>query len=899
MDDKLKTARITSKTVDVLYQGLKACWPNYFYGKYYSPLKHKTGPSWNNLDRNTIRQIVIKVAYPSTDFSSSVEIIKSLHNDIERGIPPKTNIPPEINKLVEDVDKHIKITTIEKDREIKLAGQSENAPSKSEAYIASAEERIEKERNTQAEKIKIQEETTVTESIYKEELSKNREIKKEVKTTPKPKEEIITESKTQEQQEFFIENKEEPEVITLTPPQVALVEMAQTNSEAFSADIKGKIVNAQKESGSQANKAVEQVVDDLTNKFKQIPDGENTIALSNPHSILKSIGEEHDVSDSTDVISGAIKHDSNIAAGYLGPVIGQGFANKLYPTKESGEVNITKQKTPNSYASYNLRRLYDELNIRSKEKGAKLTKEETHKRNVVINALTYRFTGLGRYPSGGITPSGSPGFSMPSHIGGSSVSNMIISSTIDFSLDKILTKIPISGKINTTLAGFGSKVLGKAATKTASKAVASTAAKFGLKAIFKGISTAIGNVAGWIASEVVSRVITFLNKHKEKVAYAIGGALMLSGLAFGAPLLAVAGIPVALGGVAMQAGGLAAAGAAAAGAVQAGIAGLIGIVLSAIGIPIVIALISFPLVVVFILFIINSSAYLVPPGSGTLSSEGTIIESPYIRITFSPLAQDAFENSDLPLTVSYSITVSATQGTLTNVSVDYNTAVIQDNTASESPNINPTDLATSNAPDTIEPQNPYTFTYEQEYPASQYEDSLITNIVTVRATSPDGPAQSATSTSISIGEPVADCPYGWPVSPERGETSLVLTQGPHAGTHSPSLEAIDVGTTVGHTVKATHSGVVFVYYTTGAYRPLFIDIHSVCNGKSFFSRYAHLSVSRVADGQTVNIGEPIGLTGTNGTGPHLHYEFQGLKMNVPYIPEYVPYGCLSNCGFIK
>ena len=707
--------------------------------------------------------------------------------------------------------------------------------------------------------------------------------------------------KIQTQQEFFIENKEEPEVITLTPPQVTLVNEAHDNFEVFQEGIKEKIVKNNPK--SEANNTAEELAKELTYKLTQIPKDENATALANSYSILKSIGKKHGVSDSTDVISGVIKHNSNIAAGYLGPVIGQGFADKLYPTKESGEYDITNKKTKRSFASYNLERLYDELNIRSKAKGEKLTKEETNKRNVMLNALAYRFTGFGRFPDRGvpiqITPSGSPGFSIPSQLGGSSTSSMIFSKTLDFSLDKILTKLPISGKINTTIAGFGSKILGKAATKTAGKAVAGTAARLGIKAIIKGLATALGNVVGYIASEIASRAITFIIKHKEKVAYAIGGALMLSGLVFGAPLLAVAGIPVALGGLAMQAGGLATAGATAAGAVQAGIAGLIGIVLSAIGIPIVIALISFPLVVVLILFIINTSAYLVPPGSGTTAAVGTIIASPHIQVINKAVPQDTFNNSDLPLTVEYNIAVSARLGTLTNVSIDYDCAVIKDNSNISCPITDPLISIMPDVPETIEPQNPYVFSYKQSFTSPQHEDALVTSIVTVRATSPDGLAQSAGSASVIIGKPVADCPLGWPISLEQGETSISITQGPHAGSHSPSLEAVDFGTTVGHTVRATHSGTAFVYYTSGAYRPLFVDIHSVCDGKSFYSRFAHLSVAKVTDGQKVNMGQPIGLTGTNGTGPHLHYEFQGLKMSFPYIPESVPYGCHSNCGLVR
>ena len=173
---------------------------------------------------------------------------------------------------------------------------------------------------------------------------------------------------------------------------------------------------------------------------------------------------------------------------------------------------------------------------------------------------------------------------------------------------------------------------------------------------------------------------------------------------------------------------------------------------------------------------------------------------------------------------------------------------------------------------------------------------MISDTITVTADVPEELGVKASgSAGVKIGNPPDTCPSIWPVD---GQYQVFQTPG---GYYShKTIEAIDIGTPTGITIKATHSGKASVVYTTGAYRPLYVDITSICEGKSITTRYAHLSGAFVKDGDTVNLNQPIGASGSGGEGPHLHYEFiGGLKMVPPYIPKPIVRDCSgSHCGML-
>jgi hypothetical protein len=447
----------------------------------------------------------------------------------------------------------------------------------------------------------------------------------------------------------------------------------------------------------------------------------------------------------------------------------------------------------------------------------------------------------------------------------------------------------------------GVKTAAEAGTAAVVEAGAATVAKTGFKAAFSKITASLGTaggpigiVLGWLGGEALVKIAEKIPWHKIKkwsaaIVGVTAGAITFPLLGLGGSIgvsLGATGISVALGA---PLGGLSLTG------IGNGIAFLSGIiariVIGAALAPILSILIGFPLLIALILFIINSGAYMVPPSPVSLSS-GEIITSPYIEVTKVAIPTGPFQNSELPLTVEYQITIRAKKGILSNVSISYDCNVIKKNGSVKCPETMPAMPAGVQIPgNTISPTSTFEFSYKQTYGVN-FEDSLVTDTITVSADTPEQlGAEAAASAGIKIGNPPDSCPAGWPVSGQ-----WVITQTPGGGYSHTSVEAMDIGTSMGTPVRATHSGIARVVYTSNAYAPVYVAISSNCGGKDIESWYAHLSAVTVTNGQQVTMGQLIGATGTGGSGPHLHYEFRKLRMDVPYIPKSIQRGCSSNAG---
>ncbi len=122
--------------------------------------------------------------------------------------------------------------------------------------------------------------------------------------------------------------------------------------------------------------------------------------------------------------------------------------------------------------------------------------------------------------------------------------------------------------------------------------------------------------------------------------------------------------------------------------------------------------------------------------------------------------------------------------------------------------------------------------------------------------------------------PAAPTSFVWPA-----QGTITSPFGNDAGRWHPGL---DIGILRSLTVRAAAPGRIVRVGTPRGYegygRLVAVDV-----GGGYTTLYAHLSRSRVRVGQTVQVGQPLGVAGCTGwcTGTHLHFEvrFRGRPVN--------------------
>lgn len=136
------------------------------------------------------------------------------------------------------------------------------------------------------------------------------------------------------------------------------------------------------------------------------------------------------------------------------------------------------------------------------------------------------------------------------------------------------------------------------------------------------------------------------------------------------------------------------------------------------------------------------------------------------------------------------------------------------------------------------------------------------------------------------------CPDGWP-------TTGIITQGPNTtGSSHTGIEAIDIAGNSGKPIYATHDGIALPYSAIASNGKLgyYVRLEGTCNGKNFNTSYGHLPNNYLRGETVVKKGDLIGYVDNSGnsTGPHLHYQLNGLGSINNYLPKQVPNGFRSS-----
>ncbi|KKQ53427.1 hypothetical protein A2865_01255 [Candidatus Woesebacteria bacterium RIFCSPHIGHO2_01_FULL_39_17] len=358
----------------------------------------------------------------------------------------------------------------------------------------------------------------------------------------------------------------------------------------------------------------------------------------------------------------------------------------------------------------------------------------------------------------------------------------------DFARDKlknIATKAIKSG--GEKLLSQGSKVVAETALKIGTKAATTVAGKAAGTAIGAALGTAIpipilgqalGAAVGFLSEKLLKPILKGIKKllsvvtgekdTRKQLAY-LGLTGMVIGLGIGSlPLIAVSGA-VGLGSLALiTSGAVVATGIFA--SVSAAVAAFLSISFMAILGPILIGIFVVPITVALILFIINSGAFVTPYGGYDIAPPGAL-ENLYIEVIKEPNPEGPFANNQTQ-TITYTITIRARQGTLTNISFTYECEVFADydrdcpttpdlrniraGPSSQTPQSYPTFQAAT--PIIISTDDPYVITYEVVYRGGSFNDSLVIDTFIVNADAPNAPGQEASAAaSIIFGTPPTGC----------------------------------------------------------------------------------------------------------------------------------------------
>ena len=269
-----------------------------------------------------------------------------------------------------------------------------------------------------------------------------------------------------------------------------------------------------------------------------------------------------------------------------------------------------------------------------------------------------------------------------------------------------------------------------------------------------------------------------------------------------------------------------------------------------------------------------------------------------IFFTISKKVSDGhLQNSELPATITFTISLTAKEENLSQISMRDELRVQGQEDTFEITNIGGVPIL-----ETCDPAVPsnlaagltWNCKIELDVPDNEnYRDSTIRNTITVAGAPGDQPREEDTAfVTVAIGETPTDCPSGWPT--DHG----VIWQGPmgatsHAKESADGWPAIDIAQPLGTPTYATFTGRVFsvVNDKDGWGFGAHVIIEADCNGTRFQAMWAHLKLNSIdpaiKEGAEIKFHDLIGEIDDTGDseGNHLHYALNGIKMEEPYIPQ--------------
>lgn len=135
----------------------------------------------------------------------------------------------------------------------------------------------------------------------------------------------------------------------------------------------------------------------------------------------------------------------------------------------------------------------------------------------------------------------------------------------------------------------------------------------------------------------------------------------------------------------------------------------------------------------------------------------------------------------------------------------------------------------------------------------------------------------------------------WPVK----ATKMAVTSGQGFG---GSHKAIDIPATYGKTIRATRDGTVYSVQKSTAMQLgnyVVIKHKKSSNGYTYYSHYAHLSSISVKKGQTVKMGDKIGIMGETGLSDGVHLHFQITRNTSKHYGRTYPNVSINNSPVVN